>query len=385
MEKRSWIWHGLKRLLVLGMCVGLGFYLSMGADMPARAENGLEPEGAIIAPATVKPWLSRMETPTPFPAAEPTATATRLAATGEEDEPAAEDTALTEEQAESLLESANLNEDETVQDYLTLPEGFSARQDGVFSILLIGMDSHKEGRRGRSDAMILAQVNLKTGGVKLVSFLRDMYVKIPSQGMNRLNAAYYYGGAELLKKTLENNFGIQADGYVAIDFRAMINIVDQLGGVTLPVSEKERAQINKLIAEYTGKVDGQQLAAAGEQRLTGLQALCYSRIRKIDSDFQRAGRQHKVLEAMFSVLGQQDIGTLLGIATGCLDMAETDLSIQHLTALAPMLLSMESAAFETMQVPLNNAYQDDVVGGMMVLMPNLKKNAQAVAAFLGEE
>lgn len=297
----------------------------------------------------------------------------------EDTEPPVEDSELSQSQVDALLQNAALLEGETAEDYLSLPEGMQS-EDGALSILLIGVDNHNLEKAGRSDTMILAKLDLKTGTVKMISFLRDMYVKIPGKGMNRLNAAYYYGGAPLLLQTLETNFGVHIDGTVALDFSMMINIVDQLDGITLDVSEKERVQMNTLIRSFGSQ--GEQLAQAGEQRLNGIQALCYSRVRKIDSDFQRTSRQHKVIEAMLSRMRESDTATLIGLMTNNWSSVKTDMTLADVSALLPLMLNMSDVTIETMHVPLDNAYYDDVVNGMMVLVPNLTKNNQAIVAFL---
>lgn len=294
-------------------------------------------------------------------------------------EPPVEDSELSQSQVNALLQNAALLEGETAEDYFCLPEGMQ-REEGALSILLIGVDNRDLEKAGRSDTMILAKLNLKTGAVRMISFLRDMYVKIPGKGMNRLNAAYYYGGAPLLLQTLETNFGVHIDGTVALDFSMMTSIVDQLNGITLVVSEKERTQMNALIRDFSRQEE--QLAQSGEQRLNGIQALCYSRIRKIDSDFQRTSRQHKVIEAMLSRMRESDTATLIGLMTNNWSSVKTDMTLAGVSALLPLMLNLSEVTIESMYVPLDNAYYDDVVKGMMVLVPNLTKNSQAIVAFL---
>ncbi len=347
------------------------------------ARTAEPPTPSPIATPTATPSPSPTLAPTPSPRPRPMPSETPET-TPEATEPPVEDTELSEKQVSSLLQNADLLEGEKPEDYLDLP-GRIEKREGSLSVLLIGIDNHDMEKPGRSDSMILANVDLKTGAVKLVSFLRDMYVKIPGKGMNRLNAAYYYGGAELLQKTLETNFGVSVDGTLAVNFNITTDIIDQLGGITVAISEKERAQINRLSQEFYGNQGFEAVAAAGEQHLNGMQALFYSRIRKIDSDFQRTGRQHKVIAAMVERIRQSDAATILNLVTKNFSGVKTDMTLSDVSALLPLLFRVEHVTFESMHVPLDNAFHDDVVNGMMVLAPNLTKNSQAVAAFLADK
>ncbi len=266
----------------------------------------------------------------------------------------------------------------------TLP--LQTQEEGVLSLLLIGVDSHGSGSNGRSDTVILARLNAKTGEIKLVSFLRDLYVKIPGRGKTRLNAAYFYGGAELLRKTLGNNFGIEVDGTVAVDFRALVSVIDQLGGVPVALNDKERSALNALLKEYNRDYgyarDHGLVMEAGEQLLDGKQALCFSRIRKLDSDFVRTDRQRRVLEGMLSRVQSLSLPKLLAVAGKAWGSLTTDLGFQDMVSLLPLVMGNKDITISGMQIPINGGYQDEVINGMMVLVPNLKKNVQAMEKFL---
>ena len=156
--------------------------------------------------------------------------------------------------------------------------------------------------------MILAVLNTRLKTLKLISFMRDLYVTIPGRGHNRLNAAYVYGGQELLRRTLEESFGVVADAYLAVNYSLMTELVDAIGGVELTVEEYELKPLNGILRYYNYQrefpEDEGVLAASGTRILTGLQAMSYARIRKVDSDFERVGRQQRVLEAIYQRLRQ---------------------------------------------------------------------------------
>lgn len=95
------------------------------------------------------------------------------------------------------------------------------------NVLLIGSDSRGEDQ-GRSDSLMIAHYNTKTNTPKLVSIMRDTYVDIPGHGKNKINAAYSYGGPELVRQTIKENFGVDVQYYVVANFEGFPKIVDTL-------------------------------------------------------------------------------------------------------------------------------------------------------------
>lgn len=264
--------------------------------------------------------------------------------------------------------------------------GTSRAEGKPLQILLIGVDAYGDADRGRSDTMVLVQADPAAGSVRALSFLRDLYVAIPGCGTTRLNAAYSFGGEKLLKTTLKNNFGVEIDRTVTVSFDSLCHIVDALGGVELEVKEAEREQLNGILAAYNRGLklnpsDG-RLEQSGRVRLSGKQALSYSRIRKIDSDFQRAGRQQKVLAAMLESAKQMNFFTLARLAWTCLREVRTDLTLGDLNALLPLATGGAETDIAMGRVPFDGAYEDAVIDGMQVLRPNLERNRTLIRRFL---
>ena len=265
----------------------------------AASATAVEPSGAILVPITPKPWLSHST-----PAAAPTAPGAVDTAEGEDgssldwlEDDASEGQPPTETALPTPPPSPAGTPEPTQN--ITLPGILELSSPTVFRLLLIGTDAYTLKDAGRSDTMVLVQVDTSTCEVKLVSFLRDLFVQIPEHGKTRLNAAYVYGGESLLRQTLADRFGVTADRSLAVNFSVMVDLIDQIGGVQVEVSERERKQLNSILKFYNTKNKFPQrdelLEQSGLQTLTGKQALCYSRIRKIDSDFMRTSRQRKVL------------------------------------------------------------------------------------------
>lgn len=272
---------------------------------------------------------------------------------------------------------------------LALAPAARARDDSLgdtFTLLLIGVDAYEPDAPGRSDAMILAQVTPSSGDIKLVSFLRDLYVPIADHGSTRLNAAYYYGGANLLNRTLRECFGVRGDRYIIVNFSQMADLVDQLGGVEVDVSDKELKQLNAILEYYNEQIgldasDG-LLAQSGTQLLTGKQALSYSRIRRIDSDFKRTSRQHRVLLGVLKRLAKLDLAAMLELAAKNLPDIQTDLDMGDIGAVLSLMVNAKSLRLRSVHVPFDGTYKDATKKGMMVLDANLRRNAALIQEFL---
>lgn len=273
--------------------------------------------------------------------------------------------------------------------FMVLPEDIPMPKDDRYTLLLVGSDAYDGDGRGRSDTTILVQVDGNSKTIRMASFLRDMYVKIPGKGSNRINASYIWGGEELLRKTLETNFGVTADAYVEVNFERLVQVVDGIGGVEVEVSEKERKQVNSILKFYNVKIgdaeNDQLLEKSGLVNLTGKQALCYSRIRKIDGDFQRTGRQRKVLEAAFRKVTQLNMAEISALIMQNISAVRTDLTIFDAVDLIPLALRCKNATFETMTIPTTGTYKSTTIDGMAVLRPDLKKNQEALKEFFDLE
>lgn len=252
------------------------------------------------------------------------------------------------------------------------------------NILLLGLDAVHENSR-RSDAILIASVGY--GSLKLTSVLRDAVLDIPGRGPGKVNAAYAYGGAALVMKTLNENLGLNLMHYAAVDYRTLADAVDALGGVEVSITEAEMNKINLDIASdldryaaygYTAPV----LTTYGEgTHLNGLQALTYARIRKLDSDFGRTGRQRKLLSALLTKLRGSlwNPARLARLARVFIDCADTNMSVIQLASLAEKALA--AGPPEQLHLPVEGSYADD---GASLTVTDLPMNAAALRAFIYE-
>lgn len=246
----------------------------------------------------------------------------------------------------------------------------------LVNILLIGQDRRPGQGRQRSDSMILCSVNTKTKEISLISFLRDTYVQLPGDySDNRLNAPYVFGGFDLLKETLELNFGIVVDGCVSVDFDGFQDVIDILGGVDIELTSAEANQINM----YTYSTGGM---TKGMNHLDGGQALAYAQIRKIDSDFGRTERQRKVITAVFNSMKGASLKELNSIANKILPKMTTDMTNTEIMGYIAKCYGALDSDMQTYHVPADDAYYNAMIRGMAVLVPDLPLIRQELETYL---
>jgi len=256
----------------------------------------------------------------------------------------------------------------------------SMKEDGVTNILLIGNDSREQGTDGRSDAMILLSISNETKTIHLTSLLRDMYVDIPGRDGNRLNAAYSYGGPKLLLETLEENFDIEINRYVQVNFQAFANLVDAVGGVELKVTKEEVQYINAYLVEYNlleGKPEGTDYldtSLSGTIHLNGPQALAYCRNRYLGTDFGRTERQRKVLSAVIKNAPQALLRNPIDMMNELLPMLTTNLTKTEIMGLFLQAANLLTYDIVQGSIPLEGTYSNASIRGMSVLKVDFEKN-----------
>ena len=234
------------------------------------------------------------------------------------------------------------------------------RGDHLINIMLIGQDKRPGQGRQRSDSMILVTVNKSKKTITLTSFMRDQYVQIPGYQPHKLNHTYQYGGMNLLNKTLLLNFGVHVDGDVEVDFNGFEKIVDLLGGVEIVLTKAE--------AECLSMRSGTQIPE-GKNLLNGKIAQMYSRLREIDSDYQRAERQRKVIMSIINTYKSKPVDELVSIMEEILPYVTTNMSNSEILGYAlevfPLLPEMK---FDNLRIPVDGTFQQ----GNVVVRDGLK-------------
>lgn len=190
------------------------------------------------------------------------------------------------------------------------------------NIAIFGLDSRDNSfSNSRSDCIIIVSINKKTNDVKLTSVYRDTYVDIEGHGLDKITHAYAYGGPELAINTLNKNLDLNITEFVTINFDTVETIVDSIGGITLTITDSEASQIG--------------FSSGGTYTLDGKEALAYSRIRKIDSDYQRTERMRTVLEAVFNKVKKQELSEISNFVDIVLPHISTNMSTNSIISLVP--------------------------------------------------
>lgn len=220
---------------------------------------------------------------------------------------------------------------------------------GYRNIALLGIDSRADdyGLGNRSDCIMIASLNEKTNEVKLISVYRDTYVYVEESGKKKLDKithAYSYGGAQNTLKSLNEVLDLNITEYVTVNFDAVIAAVDALGGVTIDIDSSELKYINDYIdaTSQSSGVKSSHITTTGKQRLDGVQAVAYSRIRyTAGGDYKRSERMRTVVEAMLNKAKTLSLGQLNDFADVILPKIKTNISSGDIWGIAPKLVSVK--------------------------------------------
>jgi LCP family protein required for cell wall assembly len=252
---------------------------------------------------------------------------------------------------------------------------------GTMNVLLLGSDNAADPRYARTDTLLVASINPDMPSVSLLSFARDLQVRIPGHTDDRINTAYEYGyllnypggGPAFLALVLRKNFGIKIDYYVRVDFSGFVNIVDQLGGVQVIVE----CELHDTFPDASSVLNHTKMRGTqdldvypGIMQLDGYQALMYSRSRESTTDFDRARRQQKVLRGLFSKVKKSNLlANALPLYQESQQYIETDLGLASMPKFVDIATRMDNLAIKTRVItyPVIKAFTR--ADGAMVLLP----------------
>lgn len=269
---------------------------------------------------------------------------------------------------------------------------------GYTTIGLIGLDGRDgELKSGaRSDTMIIASINNDTKKVKLVSVYRDTYLRIgeDSEGngqYNKANAAYAEGGPEQFLSMLNTNLDLNVTDFVSVDFQAVAEAVELLGGIDVELKEEEVVHLNNYCVE-TSKVTGMDYTPleekAGVHHLNGVQTVSYARIRYTSgNDFRRAARQREVIYKIVEKAKNSDIATLSKILDKVFPKVYTSFTKAEILQMGMSMMSYDIE--DQTGFPFDHLYGErvkDAMGGLDVVLPvTLESNVIKLHEFLYPE
>ncbi len=260
--------------------------------------------------------------------------------------------------------------------------------EGYQTYALFGVDS----RTGdidsdtQTDTIMLASINNETKEVRLVSVYRDSLLRMQDGSLNKANSAYVQGGPQAALGMLNRNLDLDVTEYVTVDFAALADCIDLLGGIEIEVSDAEAKALNDYVEE-TARVAGTQahkLEGGGTYNLDGTQAVTYARLRKLEGDdYKRTERQRLVLEKMFAKIKTTNLGTINDIVNVVFPQVSTNVSLSTVLKLAGGITSYtfgETCGFPYVvedQIYYNNA--------SVVIPVDLTENVSKLHSFLYNE
>lgn len=307
----------------------------------------------------------------------------------------------------TAAEEEHLEELDETRDDSVDPESLHLNKnlpDNILNILLVGVDTRSNDSSevvGLGDTEIIVSVDTAAGTLKMTSILRDSYVTIPGyKNKQKINVAFQRGGGALAMKTINYNFDMNIQHYVAINFNGLATIIDSLGGIDIELRKAEASYINSYLKKhppkYDNKAKGERIkleAKSGTQHLDGVQAVMYARIRSLknENDFNRTDRQRHLLDLLLQLVLKDISGSqMLDLLDACISNAKTNMSIADLWKLIQAMLQSDfmnkvgsaDSLIEQLRIPLAKTYSYKTINGSSVLSMNLQKNKTALHEFI---
>ena len=259
--------------------------------------------------------------------------------------------------------------------------------DGYTNLALFGLDS-RDGELGegvRSDSIIIASLNNKTKEIKMVSLYRDTLLELEDGSLNKANSAYAFGGPEEAVAMINKNLDLNIEDYIAVNFNALVDVIDALGGMDVTLSDAEVVHMNNYCVE-TSEVTGKSYTkiepeVAGTYHLNGVQATSYARIRyTAGGDFERTERQRFVLEQIAESAKKVSFSSLNSIMDKVFPQVATSMELGEMLKYAKIGTSLKIGA--TKGFPEANT-SDTLSGvGSVVIPDSLVQSVRELHEFL---
>ena len=242
----------------------------------------------------------------------------------------------------------------------------------IKNIALFGVDA-EDGNVGRSDSIMIATVDPVHNKVKISSIMRDTYVNIEGHGMDKINHAYAFGGPTLAIKTLNQNFGLNIEDFVSVNFSTLPEIIDTVGGVEVTITDEEVSHINGI-------------SAPGTYTLNGSQALDYSRIRYASGgDYERTHRQRVVLSALFTKGMNLPVSSYTSVLSDVLPLVQTSLETGDILGLCTKVAGMGSSTLEQQRYPLDGYGEGQSINGTYYLVTDLNTTKKQMQDYIFDD
>lgn len=293
------------------------------------------------------------------------------------------DVITSDNKKERVINIKDLNKKNTKKE-ITKKEAKQDNEKKIENLLLIGIDSRRtDFRNARADTIIIASINKLDKEVKLTSIMRDTYVKIPRHRSNRINAAYAFGGAKLLKETIKKNFNLDIEKHVVIDFRGFQKVIDIMGGIDVNVKKYEVNELNRCILGLRGGRRSNLIKQSGLRHLNGEQALGYCRIRKVGKgDYERTERQRMVLKQIIGKTKDLSIAEYPKVIANIYPYVRMNISNKECLKLIYDYYNVNNWNVESIQIPTNKSGKSKIINSMWVIYPDIDECVKCIKEFI---
>lgn len=238
----------------------------------------------------------------------------------------------------------------------------------IQNIALFGVDSKTD--KGRSDSIMILTLDQLNKKMKITSIMRDSYVNIPGKGMDKINHAYAFGGPELAIKTINENFGLNINKFITVNFESLGAIIDSLGGVQLKITEEE-----------VSKIPG--INFNGVHTLTGDQALAYARIRYAKGgDYQRTQRQRNIIQSIYESFRYTELSDYPKLISSFLPHVTSNMGSSELLSVGTDFYKTISSGLEQERFPRDGEDKGTTINGIYYLQYDLNKAKEDMQKYI---
>lgn len=258
----------------------------------------------------------------------------------------------------------------------------------VKNIALFGIDE-AEGIAGRSDCIMILTIDNRHNKLKLSSIIRDSYVTIPTKDKkDKINHAYAFGGPKLALETLNKNFNLDADKFITVNFSSLPKIIDDIGGITLDITDEELKYINQYINNLNkiNNTNSPSIINSGNQLVDGTQALAYCRIRYTDGgDFERSHRHRIVLNQIFEKSKTISLTQYPSLLDKVLPIIHTNLEKSEILSLTLNLNYLKNTPIVQDRFPYDEDASGKLIGGIYYYVFDEEATTKKIHNFIFED
>lgn len=300
-----------------------------------------------------------------------------------------EDISISEEAEEESMEENLISDEEAEsleQAEVILAESELMSDKDVLNILLLGTDERKDefSTNARADSIMILSFNKKNNAVKLVSLQRGMGFPVPSgpyKGQyDWLTHLFRYGGADMMMQSIREMLKIEVDYYVRVNFNTFTQLIDSVGGVDIELTAAEAAGLN---GEVRTNARTKNKVHEGMNHLDGYDALQYSRLRYVDSDWKRVQRQRNVIQTVVKSTEDMSLLELNAMLDQVLPLIQTNMKPTDILGMVGYVPAVVGKDFEQMTIPKSGTYGSMTgMGGRTLYAVDFEENSKILHEFL---